>query len=64
MEQLKVHSRALGVEVFDQGYGKDAATIANEAVKFAGRSGHDVVLVDTAGRMQVHYINAFVIRTD
>ena len=54
VEQLKVHSRALGVEVFDQGYGKDAAGIAQEAVRHASKPevNSDVVLVDTAGRMQ------------
>lgn len=54
VEQLKVHSRALGVEVFDQGYGKDAAGIAQEAVRYAKKPevNADVVLVDTAGRMQ------------
>ena len=54
VEQLKVHSRALNVEVFDQGYGKDAAGIAQEAVRYAKKPevNADVVLVDTAGRMQ------------
>ena len=33
-------------------YNKDAASIAMEAVKYAGQTGFDVVLVDTAGRMQ------------
>lgn len=32
--------------------GKDAAGIAMEAIKFANDSNIDVVLVDTAGRMQ------------
>lgn len=32
--------------------GKDAAGIAKEAINFADDSGIDVVLVDTAGRMQ------------
>merc|ERR1712147_402229 len=34
------------------GYGKDAAGIALEAINHARDSGIDVVLVDTAGRMQ------------
>jgi len=34
------------------GYGKDAAGIAMEAINHARDSGIDVVLVDTAGRMQ------------
>ena len=34
------------------GYGKDAAGIALEAINHARECGIDVVLVDTAGRMQ------------
>ncbi len=51
VEQLRVHSRRLGVPVFERGYGKDAAAIAAEAIAFA-KGQYDVVLVDTAGRMQ------------
>lgn len=32
--------------------GKDAAGIANEAIMYAKETKYDVVLVDTAGRMQ------------
>lgn len=35
-----------------QGYGKDAAEIARHAIEFARKNGFDVVLIDTAGRMQ------------
>ena len=52
VEQLKTHSRCLGVDLFDRGYGKDAADIARQAIHHAGQEGYDVVLVDTAGRMQ------------
>jgi signal recognition particle receptor subunit alpha len=52
VEQLEVHARNLGVEVFHRGYGKDAAAVAKEAITKAKNSGKDVVLVDTAGRMQ------------
>lgn len=52
VEQLEVHARNLGVEVFHRGYGKDAAAVAKEAIAKAKNSGKDVVLVDTAGRMQ------------
>ena len=38
--------------MYDQGYGKDAAGIAKAAIRTAAREGTDVVLVDTAGRMQ------------
>ena len=59
VEQLQVHARNLKelsareggqVELYQKGYGKDAATIAKDAVTFAGQNGFDVVLIDTAGR--------------
>ena len=40
------------VELYEKGYGKDAAGIAMEAINHARASHFDVVLVDTAGRMQ------------
>ncbi|KAJ3008006.1 hypothetical protein HKX48_008821 [Thoreauomyces humboldtii] len=59
VEQLRVHVRNLGaihpgstVQLFDRGYGKDPAGIAKDAITFAAKEGFDVVLVDTAGRMQ------------
>lgn len=60
VEQLKVHvdrlrqlterQNAGEVELFSQGYGKDAAVIAQKAVEHGERHGFDVVLIDTAGR--------------
>ena len=41
------------VELYEKGYGKDAAGIAMEAINYARSARLDVVLVDTAGRMQV-----------
>lgn len=38
------------VELYQKGYGKDAANVAKDAVTFAGQEGFDVVLIDTAGR--------------
>eukprot|EP00761_Pharyngomonas_kirbyi_P003427 gb/GECH01003431.1/.p1 GENE.gb/GECH01003431.1/~~gb/GECH01003431.1/.p1 ORF type:complete len:559 (+),score=132.54 gb/GECH01003431.1/:1-1677(+) len=52
VEQLKTHAFALGVPLFHRGYGKDAASVAREAIAHAQREGIDVVLIDTAGRMQ------------
>ena len=66
VEQLRTHTRRLNslhpaeqnqgrqmVQLYEKGYGKDAAGIAMEAIGHARDSGIDVVLVDTAGRMQV-----------
>jgi signal recognition particle receptor subunit alpha len=59
VEQLAVHVRNLKeltqreggkVELYQKGYGKDAAIVAKEAVSFAAQEGFDVVLIDTAGR--------------
>ncbi|KAM8795465.1 signal recognition particle receptor subunit alpha [Eudromia elegans] len=65
VEQLRTHARRLHalhpprqpagrpmVQLYEKGYGKDAAGIAMEAIAFARNQGFDVVLVDTAGRMQ------------
>eukprot|EP00928_Gymnodinium_smaydae_P061657 TRINITY_DN45691_c0_g1_i1.p1 TRINITY_DN45691_c0_g1~~TRINITY_DN45691_c0_g1_i1.p1 ORF type:complete len:634 (+),score=211.44 TRINITY_DN45691_c0_g1_i1:69-1904(+) len=52
VEQLKTHARCLDVPLFERGYGKDPADIAKHAIAHAQQNGHDVVLVDTAGRMQ------------
>ncbi|KAI5646241.1 SRP54-type protein, GTPase domain-containing protein [Phthorimaea operculella] len=65
VEQLRTHVRHLNalhpkerhggktmVTLYEKGYGKDAAGIAMEAIKFARDTRTDVVLVDTAGRMQ------------
>ena len=40
------------VQLYEKGYGKDAAGIAMEAINYARDCSIDVVLVDTAGRMQ------------
>ncbi len=60
VEQLRVHARNLAelsqrekrgkVELYEKGYGKDAANIARDAVAYAKANKFDVVLIDTAGR--------------
>lgn len=59
VEQLAVHVRNLKeltareggqVELYQKGYGKDAATVAKDAVTYAAQEGFNVVLIDTAGR--------------
>lgn len=52
VEQLRTHARCLDVPLFERGYGKDAAAICREAMAHAQATAADVVLVDTAGRMQ------------
>ncbi|KAL1605429.1 hypothetical protein SLS60_004979 [Paraconiothyrium brasiliense] len=59
VEQLRVHVRNLQelskreggqVDLFEKGYGKDAANIAADAVTHAAKTDFNVVLIDTAGR--------------
>uniref|UniRef100_A0A0N5BAV7 SRP54 domain-containing protein n=1 Tax=Strongyloides papillosus TaxID=174720 RepID=A0A0N5BAV7_STREA len=58
VEQLRTHMRNLNslhpdsVQLYEQGYGKDPAGLAAGAIMTASERGIDVVLVDTAGRMQ------------
>ncbi|KAF5195063.1 Signal recognition particle receptor subunit alpha [Thalictrum thalictroides] len=53
VEQLRTHARRLNIPIFEKGYEKDPAVVAKEAIQEAARNGSAVVLVDTAGRMQV-----------
>jgi signal recognition particle GTPase/transcriptional regulator with XRE-family HTH domain len=52
IEQLEIHAERLGVGVIKQRRGADAAAVAYDAIAHAKARGLDVVLVDTAGRMQ------------
>ncbi|KAM3720252.1 Signal recognition particle receptor subunit alpha [Dirofilaria immitis] len=58
VEQLRTHTKHLNalhansVQLYEQGYGKDPAGLAAAAISIAAERGTDVVLVDTAGRMQ------------
>jgi len=52
VEQLSVHAKCLGLPIFSKGYSKDPSSVAKSAIEQATKNGNDVVLVDTAGRMQ------------
>ncbi len=52
IEQLTTHAERLGLKVIAQRYGADPAAVARDAVVYAQKHKLDVVLVDTAGRMQ------------
>lgn len=54
IEQLEEHARRLGVRVIKHRYGSDAAAVSFDAVQHARAQGIDVVLIDTAGRMQTN----------
>lgn len=52
VEQLRVHADCLSIPLFSQGYSKDPSAVAAAAIEQAISQNNDVVLVDTAGRMQ------------
>lgn len=54
IEQLEEHARRLKVRMIKHKYGADPAAVAFDAIKHAEAHGVDVVLVDTAGRMQTN----------
>lgn len=49
------------IPIFEKGYEKDPAVVAKEAIQEATSNGSDVVLVDTAGRMQVSHIASIIL---
>jgi len=52
IEQIEEHCRRVGVKVIKHRYGADPAAVAYDAIMHAKSKGIDVVLIDTAGRMQ------------
>lgn len=52
VEQLKVWAERTGAMVFAKDAGADAAALAYEALSGAKAAGADVLLIDTAGRLQ------------
>ena len=54
IEQLEEHGRRLGVRVIRHKYGSDAAAVGYDAIEHARAQDIDVVLIDTAGRMQTN----------
>lgn len=52
IEQLKVVGKQAEVEVFEKGK-QDPIQTANEAKEYARRNNNDVVIMDTAGRLQI-----------
>ena len=54
IQQLEEHARRIGVKTIKHDYGADAAAVAFDAVNYARAHGVNVVLIDTAGRMQTN----------
>lgn len=53
IDQLHVLGEQIGVEVFSNKEEKNPVTIAENAIKHAKSNGHNVVIIDTAGRLAV-----------
>ena len=54
IEQLEEHAKRLGVRMIKHEYGADPAAVAYDTVNHAKAHGINVVLIDTAGRMQTN----------
>ena len=53
IEQLKINGKKVEVDVFSMGTDHKPVEIAKEAIKHAEKNGHNVVILDTAGRLHV-----------
>ncbi len=53
IEQLKILGEQIGVPVYTEEGNNNPVTIAENGVKQARQNGHDLVIVDTAGRLAV-----------
>ncbi|MEM3736744.1 MAG: signal recognition particle-docking protein FtsY [Candidatus Bathyarchaeia archaeon] len=54
IEQLEEHAKRLGVKMIKHQYGSDAASVAFDGVAYAKARGINVVLIDTAGRIETN----------
>jgi fused signal recognition particle receptor len=52
IEQLEEHAKRLGLRMIKRTYGADPAAVAYDAINHAKAHGINVVLIDTAGRIQ------------
>jgi fused signal recognition particle receptor len=54
IEQLEEHSKRLGIRMIKHKYGADPAAVAYDTIEHAKAHAINVVLIDTAGRMQTN----------
>ena len=52
IEQISAHADRLSIKVISQRYGADPSAVSRDALEYARKHYIDVVLIDTAGRMQ------------
>ena len=53
IKQLEIVGEKLGIPVFTLGDKVSPVKIAEEAIKYANQKGHDMVFIDTAGRLHI-----------
>ncbi|MBQ8198613.1 MAG: signal recognition particle protein [Lachnospiraceae bacterium] len=53
IKQLQVNGEKQGVEVFSMGENHKPVDIAKAAIEHAGKNGHNLVILDTAGRLHI-----------
>ncbi len=53
IKQLQVNGEKVGVDVFSMGDSQKPVNIAKAAIEHAAKNGHNVVILDTAGRLHV-----------
>ena len=53
IKQLQVVGEKLEIPVFTMGDSVSPVEIAKESIKYANQKGHDMVFIDTAGRLQI-----------
>ena len=53
VDQLKTLGKQLDIPVFEKGVSESPVTIAKEALAYATANGHDLVIIDTAGRLHI-----------
>ncbi len=53
IEQLQINGKKQEVDVFTMGTDHKPPEIAEEAIKYAEKHGHNVVILDTAGRLHI-----------
>ncbi len=51
VDQLKIWSERVGCDFYTKGMGADPAAVAYETVQKGVHEGHDVIIIDTAGRL-------------
>ena len=51
--QLQINGQKQGVDVFELGDKEKPAIIAQKALEYANKNGHNVVILDTAGRLHI-----------